>query len=94
MPAAVTLPFLWLRWRLRVVGSLLHGLARLGNLAACPGQNDRESVRENALGVISGYVGKLLFVRIDDETRDRFGEPCHAIGFAAQALAVSFSVTA
>jgi acetyl esterase len=34
MPSAVTLPFLWLRWRQRVLGSLFHGLAKLGDLAA------------------------------------------------------------
>lgn len=33
MPSAVTLPFLWLRWRQRVLGSLFHGLAKLGDFA-------------------------------------------------------------
>jgi acetyl esterase len=34
MPTAVTLPFLWLRWRQRVLGSLFHGLAKLGDFAS------------------------------------------------------------
>ena len=32
MATAATLPLLWLRWRQRVLGSLFHGLARLGDL--------------------------------------------------------------
>lgn len=34
MTAAMRPSFLWLRWRQRVLGSLFHGLARLGDFAA------------------------------------------------------------